>query len=73
MERIKSYLSYVFGLALLIVSALLFKQKRQTENAQAQLANEKSKEAMKEIDHAIEDQAKKSSDAVSRFRDLDRQ
>lgn len=45
--KIKSYASYILSLAVLILSALFYAQKRKTENAQSELAHEKSSTEIK--------------------------
>ena len=42
MERLKNAMSYLFGLATLILGALYFGQKRKTERVESELAHEKS-------------------------------
>lgn len=42
LEKIKQYSSYALGLAVLLVSALLFRKSKQLDNTESQLAHEKT-------------------------------
>lgn len=53
-EKLKSYLGYLSGLAVLVLSALLFRKSRQLETTQSELASEKSTTEIKLNDQARE-------------------
>lgn len=71
LEKLKSYAGYVLGLVILILSALLFKQKKQTDVAESKLSNAQANAKFQEVDHAIKEQETKSDSAVDNFRKLD--
>lgn len=70
--KIKQYCSILYGTIILILSALLFRQKRRTESAESQLSKALVASHIKEIDHAIQEQTDLSSDAVANFRKRDK-
>lgn len=54
LEKIKSYLSYASGLAILVLSALFFSQKRKTERVESELASAITKTEISLNDQATE-------------------
>ncbi len=62
-EKLKSYLSYASGLAILVLSALLFRKSRKLEATESELAHEKTTTEIKLNDQARE-AAKSTADEL---------
>lgn len=62
-EKLKSYSSYALGLAILVLSALLFRKSRQLDSTQSELSHEKTTTEIKLNDQARE-AAKQSADSL---------
>jgi hypothetical protein len=50
-DKIKGYVNYALGLAVLVLSALLFRQKRVTEKTESELAKAVSNAEIRENEH----------------------
>lgn len=74
-EKLKSYLSYIFGLAILVLSTLLFRKSRQEEQTKSELASALTNTEIKLNDVAREnarDNADKLVDDYHKLRGDDR-
>jgi hypothetical protein len=72
MNKIKSAAQYILGLAVLILGALFFTQRRKTESAESQLATEKANAVVKESDHDREIAKEHADRLVSDYESLKR-
>lgn len=63
LEKIKAYLGYVSGIAILVLSSLLFRKSRQQDATQSKLVHEQNTTEIKLNDQARE-AAKSSADEL---------
>jgi hypothetical protein len=54
MEKLKAWMGYISGLVVLVLSALLFRQKRKTEETESELVHEKTTTEIRLNDQARE-------------------
>lgn len=73
MEKIKQWLSYASGLAVLVLSALLFRKSRQQEATQSELANAVAKNATQENDNDRAIAKTHADDLVKSYDELKRE
>lgn len=71
-EKLKSYLSYASGLAILVLSALLFRQRRVADKLQSELAHEQNTTEIKLNDQAREAARANADDLVAEYERLKR-
>ena len=72
-EKIKLYAGYILGLATLVLSALLFRQSRKTEGAEAELAKAVTKNLTQENDHDREIAKTEADSLVDSYERLKRE
>lgn len=72
MGKVKEYLGYISGLAILVLSALLFRQTRKIEQVESELAGEKSNTEIKLNDQAREAAKQHADNLVDEYERLKR-
>jgi len=70
MNKVREVLGYLSGLCILILAALLFRQKKATEGAQSALAHEQKDTAIKLNDNDREIAAQHADKLVSEYERL---